>query len=49
VSVFVIDWTATGAPPPTVTLPTLTPIDFRRCLAAENAMLPSQVAELVVL
>ena len=30
VSVLVMDWTTTGAPPPTITPPTLTPVDFLR-------------------
>ncbi len=36
VSVFVIDWTTTGAPPPTVTFPTLTGTVL--CLGSGAAM-----------
>src|SRR5690349_9509380 len=41
VSVLVMDWTTTGAPPPTMTPPTLTPTDFLR--GAGPAIKPPRV------
>ncbi len=48
VSVLVMDWTAMECVSADDIDPTLTAVDFRRCLAAENAILPSQVAETIV-
>src|SRR5262249_7357303 len=43
VSVLVIDWTTTGAPPPTVTPPTSTATDWRRSCGPASNMLISLV------
>jgi hypothetical protein len=44
VSVLVIDWTTTGAPPPTVTWPTLTGTDVRLGSGAAEADIDFSIA-----